>query len=62
MLGDNFERKITEYYDDLDDDSKHISVTRFFKLNNITETDFIEKIMQDHLSRGQGINENDDVD
>ena len=53
VLGDKFERKVTEYDDDLDEDNnKHISVTRFFKLIDITETEFIDKIMQIHLSRG----------
>ena len=37
LLGDKFERKTTEYEDELENDMTKTSVTRFFKLKNISE-------------------------
>ena len=52
MLGDESERKTTEYEDELENDVTKTSVTRFFKLKNFAEEDFIKAINQLHLSRG----------
>ena len=55
VMCDKFERKTTEYDDCIDDNDENvsrISVTRFFKIVDITEEDFITEINKIHNSRG----------
>ena len=52
IMSDKFERKITEYEDCADDNTSRTSVTRFFKLNNIIEDEFIKELNKIHVSRG----------
>ena len=51
IMGDKFDRQCTEYEDC--ENNTRTSVTRFFKLINIDENEFIEKIKEIHSSRGQ---------
>ena len=49
-LGESFERQGTEYEDE--EHNTKISITRFFKLNDISEDEFVKKINELHSSRG----------
>ena len=55
VLGDKFIRKISEYEDSLDNNTSRVSVTRFFRIINITEENFLNEINILHLSRGNNI-------
>ena len=52
VLGDKLIRKISEYEDSLDNNMSRVSVTRFFRIINITEENFLNAVYLLHLSRG----------
>ena len=53
VLGDKFERMSADYEDELDNNTTRTSNTRFFKLNGVTEEQFIQAIEKVHDSRGK---------